>query len=159
MFREYLDMPVYLEDPGLLLEVFVLVRLGVGEVVDLDAVLVDFIQNLQPQHGSIYCTAMCCSTLKVMWSVVKTDRPHFLCVCERESPTLRLSLSLSLRVSVSALAMTGTTLTLLWMAFMNCTSSGFRLHRQKKTDRRRQTDKETREGGGRKTGAQKERWT
>lgn len=41
--------------------------------------------------------------------------------------TLRLSLSLSLRVSVSALAMTGTTLTLLWMAFMNCTSRGFRL--------------------------------
>lgn len=41
--------------------------------------------------------------------------------------TLRFSLSLSLRVSVSALAMTGTTLTLLWMAFMNWTSRGFRL--------------------------------
>lgn len=44
--------------------------------------------------------------------------------------TLRLSLSLSLRVSVSALAMTGTTLTLLWMAFMNCTSRGFKLDRK-----------------------------
>lgn len=51
---------------------------------------------------------------------------------ELTSPTLRLSLSLSLRVSVSALAMTGTTLTLLWMAFMNCTSRGFSLRERER---------------------------
>ena len=36
----------YLQDPGLLLEVLVLIGLGVRKVVDLDPVLVDLIQNL-----------------------------------------------------------------------------------------------------------------
>lgn len=41
--------------------------------------------------------------------------------------TLLFRRSLSLRVSVSAFAITGTMLTLLWMAFINSTSKGFRL--------------------------------
>lgn len=45
--------------------------------------------------------------------------------------TLLLRRSLSFSVSVSALAMTGTMLTLLWMAFINSTSRGFRLDRSR----------------------------
>lgn len=52
-------------------------------------------------------------------------------VCEETQPTLLFRRSLSLSVSVSAFAMTGTMLTLLWMAFINSTSRGFRLAEKK----------------------------
>lgn len=50
--------------------------------------------------------------------------------------TLLFRRSLSLNVSVSAFAMTGTMLTLLWMAFMNSTSRGFKLNRKNITERK-----------------------
>lgn len=37
---------VYLEDPGLLFEVLILVRLSIRKVVNLDAMFIDLIQNL-----------------------------------------------------------------------------------------------------------------
>lgn len=43
---------VYLEDPGLLFEVLVLIRLGVREVVNLDAMFIDLIQNLAEKTGT-----------------------------------------------------------------------------------------------------------
>ena len=57
--------------------------------------------------------------------------------------TLLFRRSLSLSVSVSALAMTGTMLTLLWMAFMNSTSSGFRLGKKRKRRREEETAQKT----------------
>jgi len=35
--------PTYLENPGLLFEIFILIRLSIREVIDLNAVLIDFI--------------------------------------------------------------------------------------------------------------------
>lgn len=70
-----------------------------------------------------------------MWCIhQKTDILGLkLCVCGcKIKPTLLFRRSLSFRVSVSALAMTGTILTLLWMAFINSTSSGFRLGKKEK---------------------------
>lgn len=40
------ETPVYLEDPGLLFKVFILIRLGVGQVVNLDTVFINFIEDL-----------------------------------------------------------------------------------------------------------------
>lgn len=37
---------VYLEDPGLLFEVLILIRLGIRKVVNLDPMFIDLIQNL-----------------------------------------------------------------------------------------------------------------
>lgn len=39
-------MGEYLEDPGLLFEIFIFIGLGIGKMVDFDAVLVDLVENL-----------------------------------------------------------------------------------------------------------------
>lgn len=46
LLRGWEASPVYLEDPGLLFEILVLVRLCVRKVVNLDTVFIDLIQNL-----------------------------------------------------------------------------------------------------------------
>lgn len=53
LFKLYDEKNTYLENPGLLFEIFILIRLGIREVIDLDAMLIDFIQNLEPIKKSI----------------------------------------------------------------------------------------------------------
>lgn len=101
-----------LQDPGLFLKVLIFVGLCVWKVVDLDAVFIDLIQNLKNKKVPLELLGVAFSSGALREGV---------------SLTRRLSRSLSFSVRVSALAMTGTTFTLLWMAFMNWTSSGLRL--------------------------------
>lgn len=60
--------------------------------------------------------------------------------------TLLFRRSLSLSVSVSAFAMTGTMLTLLWMAFMNSTSRGFKLNMKNMIESKEKDDCEAMRG-------------
>lgn len=47
------DMKRNLQDSSLLFEVFVLIRLGVRKVVNLDSVLIDLIQNLGEKNATM----------------------------------------------------------------------------------------------------------
>lgn len=120
----------YLQDPRLLFEIFILIRLGIGKVVNFDSMFIDLIQDLprrarkQPQSPLEHLQLEFLSQRQPLPSETAANPLLFLVQRDFQSEeakarpsnvalTLRLSLSLSLRVSVSALAMTGTTLTLL----------------------------------------------
>lgn len=45
--------PTYLENPGLLFEIFILIGLSIREVIDLNAMFINFIQNLEQVKGYI----------------------------------------------------------------------------------------------------------
>ena len=88
--------------------------------------------NLWQAFKLFICSRVKCKEKIIMWTRFYLYISGWkVCVCTFIKLTLRFKRSLSLSVSVSALAMTGTMLTLLWMAFINSTSRGFRLGENK----------------------------